>query len=271
MMKTQNRYQNTAHIEKLEKEIAELEGAAQEEVDKQDKPVELSQEEQSFKKRYGDLRRFSQKREDELRKELESLKSEMTVLKRAKNELTAPVSDEEFDAWTAKYPDVYAKIVKAVEKQIKVSNHDLQEKLKQREEKELEYERANAYRELLSLHPDFDEIKVAEDFIEWAEKQPLWVYNALYNNDTDALAAARAVDLYKLDHKPKKEKKADKSDDARSVRSKAAGPDISSTPELRFTESSVAKMSWREYEKNEEAINEAMKNPAFYDLSGGAR
>lgn len=270
MMKTENRYHNTSKIEQLEKEIAEIEGTAQQEADVAEKPVELSDEEKSFKKRYGDLRRFSQKREDELRKELEVLKNEMIVLKREKVEMPATVSDEEFTAWTQKYPDVYAKIVKAVEKQIKVSNQDLQEKLKKREEKELEYERANAYRELLTLHPDFDEIKVSEDFIEWAEKQPLWVYNALYNNDTDAHAAARAVDLYKMDRKPKKEKK-NRGEDAHSVRSSAPGPDISSSPELRFTESSVAKMSWREYEKNEEAINEAMKNPAFYDLSGGAR
>lgn len=272
MMKTENKYQNTSQIEKLEKEIAEIEAAAHAEVEapKQEEKT-LDSEEQSFKKRYGDLRRFSQKREDELRKEMNTLREEMAVLKREKTNLPqVAVSDEEFEAWVAKYPDVYAKIVKTVEKQVRITNEQLEKKLQEREVRELNNDRANAYRELLALHPDFDEIKVTDDFVAWAETQPLWVYNALYNNDTDAHAAARAVDLYKMDRKPKKEKK-DRSDDARSVRTSSSTPDVSSTPGLKFTESSVAKMSWREYEKNEEAINEAMKNPAFYDLSGGAR
>ena len=270
MMKTENRYQNTSQIERLEKEIAEAESAALAEVEATEKEVPLSAEEQSFKKRYGDLRRFSQKREDELRKELSTLREEMNTLKREKVDFPKTGTEEELQAWAAKYPDVYGKILRITERQAKLATQELQEKLNQREQRDLERERADAYRELLALHPDFDEIKGTDEFVAWAETQPLWVYNALYNNDTDAHAAARAVDLYKLDQKPKKEKKT-KVDDARSVRTNAAGPAISANPELKFTESQVAKMSWRDYEKNEEAIAEAMKNPAFYDLSGGAR
>ena len=271
MMNVGNRYQNkhNEQIEQLEREIKEAEEAAAKETQVEEK--ELSPEEQSFKKRYGDLRRFSQKREDELRRELDTLKNEMSVLKREKVDFPqANLTEEEFQTWANSYPDVYAKVLRIAEKQAKLATQELQEKVKKQEERDLERERADAYRELLKVHPDFDEIKVTEDFVEWAEAQPLWVYNALYNNDTDAAAASRAVDLYKLDRKPKKKEK-DKSDEARSIRTPSAGPAISSNPDLKFTESQVAKMSWREYEKNEEEINKAMKNPAFYDLSGGAR
>ena len=53
--------------------------------------------------------------------------------------------------------------------------------------------------ELLRLHPDFQEIRETDEFHEWADEQPKWVQDALYENDNDAKSAARAIDLYKVD------------------------------------------------------------------------
>ena len=51
--------------------------------------------------------------------------------------------------------------------------------------------------ELLRLHPDYNDISDNDDFHQWAEKQPKWVQEAIYENNWDVLAAARALDLYK--------------------------------------------------------------------------
>ena len=36
--------------------------------------------------------------------------------------------------------------------------------------------------ELLKIHPDFADIRESDDFHNWAEEQPQWVQNALYEN-----------------------------------------------------------------------------------------
>ena len=64
--------------------------------------------------------------------------------------------------------------------------------------------------ELMRLHPDFDEIRDSDDFHMWADEQPKWVQDALYENDNDARSAARAIDLYKADKGIASEKKVKK-------------------------------------------------------------
>jgi len=45
----------------------------------------------------------------------------------------------------------------------------------------------------MQMHPDFDDIRDSDDFHEWAEEQPKWVQDSLYENDNDARSAARAI------------------------------------------------------------------------------
>lgn len=59
------------------------------------------------------------------------------------------------------------------------------------------YSRKVAEEELLRLHPDYNDISDSDDFHQWAKKQPKWVQEAIYENNWDVLAAARALDLYK--------------------------------------------------------------------------
>ncbi len=49
--------------------------------------------------------------------------------------------------------------------------------------------------ELMKIHPDFAEIRDSDDFHDWADEQPKWVQDALYENSEDARSAARAIDL----------------------------------------------------------------------------
>ena len=127
--------------------------------------------------------------------------------------------------------------------------------------------------ELLSLHPDFNEIRDTDEFHNWAEDQPKWIQDALYENDNDARAAARAIDLYKVDmgignKKAPSAKDAARATNAKSTRTK---PQEDSTSDY-LRESAVQAMSAKEYETNQDAIMEAIRTGKFvYDLSGNAR
>lgn len=232
----------------------------------------LSAEEKSFKKRYGDLRRHSQQQQATLQKQIDELKEQLT--KSTENQIKLPTSEEDLAEWTKQFPEV-AKIVETIAlKKAREQTAELDKRLRDIDEKEVLNAKEKAEIELLRLHPDFEKIRDTDDFHDWADEQPSWVQKALYENDTDAKSAARAIDLYKIDRnikktKPEKEdNSAARSVNTRSGRSAPADVD----QEGVFTESQVAKMSSREYEAKMTDIQKAMQTGKFvYDLSGSAR
>ena len=224
-------------------------------------------EEASFKKRYGDLRRHTQQLMSQKDQELEKLKEQLDSA--AKGQIKFPKTDDEIEAWSKKYPDV-SKIVDTIAR--KRANEALEEgekRLGHLKDLETKLTKKEAEQQLMKLHPDFNEIRQDPAFHEWVSMQPLYINDALYKNNTDAMAAARAIDLYKAD--TGKRKTSSKKSAAQAVgRSTSATP--AATGKAKFSESQVAQMSDREYDANEEAILEAMKSGAFtYDMSGGAR
>lgn len=268
-----------ANRERIEQEEAELKQLTEKNTEKADSSEEnteddsnLSAEEKSFKKRYGDLRRHSQQQALALQKQIDELKQQLT--KSTENQIKLPTSEEELATWAKTYPDV-AKIVETIAiKKAKEQTAALDERFKALDERDKLTAREKAELELLKLHPDFDTIRDTDDFHNWAEEQPAWVQQALYENDTDARSAARAIDLYKIDRnigksKPKKEDtSAAQGIRTRGERSAPVGEDANGV----IYESQVAKMSTLQYEKNLETIQKAMQTGKFvYDLSGNAR
>ena len=228
-------------------------------------------EEQSFKKRYGDLRRHMQKTTESKDKELQVLKEQLTAA--TKKEIKLPKTDEEIDTWAREYPDV-AKIVETIAmKKASEQSKDIEERLNSLSEKERATTRERAEMELLKIHPDFEEIRDNPDFHAWAEDQPDYIQSALYENEDDPRAASRAIDLYKADIGTPKKKKTGKKDAAKAVPTKGSGaPDERSDNADSILESDVAKMTSQEYTQNEELINKAIRSGNFvYDVSGAAR
>lgn len=230
-------------------------------------PEPQDSEEASFKKRYGDLRRHTQQIMAQKDQEIAKVKQQLETA--AKGQIRFPKTDEEIDQWSQKYPDV-AKIVDTIAR--KRANEALEEgekRLGHLKDLEQKLTRKEAEQQLYKLHPDFGDIRQDPSFHEWVAMQPLYIQDALYKNNTDATAAARAIDLYKAD--TGKRKTTSKRSAAEAVgRSTSSAP--SAEGKTRFSESQVSKMTDREYEANEEAILEAMRTGAFtYDLSGGAR
>ena len=251
--------------EELEKLLAEQKGETTEEQKaeevKEDKePEPTSAEEKTFKKRYGDLRRYSQQKETELQEQVKALKSQLDEA--TKKQIKLPSSDEDIEAWTKQYPDIAAVVETIAIKKSLEQAEGLENKIKEINEMQHSATKEKAEVELLKMHPDFADIRESDDFHNWAEEQPKWVQQALYDNDTDAKAASRAIDLFKRDKGidlPKQTKS--------SSRTKGNAADMVSTKttsvepkqEKVWSEREIAALSMAEFDKYEKDISDAMQ------------
>ena len=257
--------------EELEKLKAEQKGETEEtEEEKLEKEKPANAEEKTFKKRYGDLRRHSQQKEKEFQTKVDQLTKQLSEA--TKKEIKLPKTEEELENWAKEYPDVAAIVETIAIKKSKETSKQLEEKVKSINELQLTATKEKAEVELMKIHPDFSEIRDSDAFHEWADEQPKWVQDALYDNDNDARSAARAIDLYKIDKnittKKPKNKDAAKAVNTKSERLTLDNNDTSGA----IKESDVQKMSAQEYEKRSDEIMEAIRSGKFiYDLSGNAR
>ena len=264
-----NRKYTNEDKRKMEEE--ELEQLMKEQKGEVESAEPTNAEEKTFKKRYSDLRRHQQQQAEEFKKEIEALKSQLNQA--TKKEMKLPKSDEDIEQWAADYPDVAAIVETIAMKKAREQAAALEDRMKVIDEMQTSATKEKAEAELMRLHPDFDEIRDSDDFHNWAEDQPKWVQDALYDNDNDARSAARAIDLYKADmgiakSKPAKDKDAAKSVSTKNSRSRPQD-DESST---YLKESQVQKMSPQQYEKMSDEIMEAIRSGKFiYDVSGSAR
>jgi len=257
--------------EELQKMIEEQQGTAEAEPEEPQEAEPANAEEKTFKKRYGDLRRHTQEKEQEFQKQIDELKKQLDSATR--KEIKLPKSDEDIEAWAKDYPDVAAIVETIAIKKAKEQSSALEERVKAIDDMQSSAKKEKAEAELMRIHPDFGDIRDSDEFHEWAEEQPKWVQDALYDNDNDAKSAARAIDLYKADKgisakKPASSKDAAKSVETRNTRSKPQDDEASTY----LRESQVQKMSPQEYEKKSDEIMEAIRSGKFiYDMSGSAR
>lgn len=268
------KYTNEERVKKEEEELEQLLAEQKGEAEQVEEPKEAepkNAEERSFKKRYGDLRRHQQTKEKEYEDRINALEQQLGEATKA--EFKLPKSDEDLDKWASQYPDVAAIVETIAMKKAKEQSADLEKRVKVIDEMRETAAREKAEAELIKLHPDFSEIRDSDDFHEWAEEQPKWVQDALYENDQDAKSAARAIDLYKVDRGIGKKKSTTSKDAARSVGTRNERSKPQSDPSGNaIRESDVQKMSAVEYEKKSDEIMEAIRTGNFiYDLSGSAR
>ena len=260
--------------EKLKKDEEELEQLLEEQ--KQDASTEevesepTTAEEKTFKKRYSDLRRHQQKQTEELKTEINALKSQLE--QSTKKQIKLPKSDEDIETWAKEYPDVAAIVETIAMKKAAEQSASLEQRVKALDDMQQDVSKQRAETELLQMHPDFDEIRNDDDFHAWAEEQPKWIQDALYENDNDARSAARAIDLYKADRSITT-KKTNNKDAAKSVSTKGKrNKPVENESSSFLRESEVQRMTAKEYESRSDEIMEAIRQNKFvYDLSGSAR
>ena len=256
--------------EELEQMLKEQRGEVEETAEETEAEPEGA-EEKTFKKRYSDLRRHQQQQADDFKKQIAELRTQLDAA--TKKEMKLPKSDEDIEQWAKEYPDVAAIVETIAMKKASEQASALEERIKAIDEMQSSATKEKAEAELMRLHPDFDDIRDSDEFHEWAESQPKWVQDALYENDNDARSAARAIDLYKADmgigkKKEKPDKEAAKTVSTKNSRSKPQEDEATTY----LKESEVQRMSPKEYEKRSDEIMEAIRSGKFiYDISGSAR
>ena len=271
MSRSRSKYKDKIKKEEEElKELMEQQGQATEEKVEEAKPeVELSDEEKSFKTRYGDVRRHLAAKEKEYNAKIKELEDKLGQTEK----LVPPKSDDDIAAWAEKYPDVAGIVETIADKKAKQmfdkANLQIEELNKAKEEAT----RSRAENEIREAHSDFDKLRDSDEFHDWVEEQPKWVQNALYENTDDAASVIRVIDLYKVDNgltrsDTKNKRKAAASLVDRGSKTKVDPSEMSD----KIKESEIAKMSDAEYAKNADKINEAHRSgKIIYDLSGNAR
>ena len=251
-------------------EVQTKDSAKQEEAEEaseaQEDDSELSREEKSFKKRYGDLRRHMAEKEKEWKEKLEAVESTSPPLR-------APKSDEDIEEWAEKYPDVAAIVETIASKKADEKFAVAEGRLRAFDEANYEAERTKAETAIRKAHGDFDDLRDSDGFHDWVEEQPKWVRDALYENSDDAASVIRVIDLYKVDNDMTPSAKKSKAKDAAktvSKRTRTAVDDTGAGSMLK--ESVVAKMTDKQFEERYDEIQEAMQSGKFiYDISGKAR
>jgi len=239
------------------------------EVEKED-DSHLSAEERTFKQRYGDVRRHLAEKEKEYKQKIEELEAR---IKAGPDKIRPPKTDEDIAAWAKKYPDVASIVETIAAKKAQELFAGAQERFKELDEAKWEAQRTKAENAIRKVHSDFDELKASDEFHNWADEQPKWVQDALYENSDDPDSVIRVIDLYKVDNGMTPSARKQDAKKAASTISKGSRTQIDAdSASGTFRESQVSKMSAAEYEANAEKIDQAIRNGKFvYDLSGGAR
>jgi len=262
-------------IKRLEAEQAgETESEEQKEVteeaktDPEDEEKTLSGEERSFKKRYGDLRRHIQKKEKEWEEKLEALQK-----RSAREGIVAPKSDEDIESWAKEYPDVAGIVETIAAKKAQEMFSKAEIRLQELDDAQAEVTRSKAETKIKETHADFDELRESDKFHDWADEQPKWVRDALYENSDDPASVVRVIDLYKIDNGLTSNDKKTKRKAAASTVTKRSKTEVDVEDANNvITETQVAKMSAKEFEERSDEINTAIRSGKFvYDMSGNAR
>ena len=267
---------NKRRIQEQEEELKELMGEEEEEdlpiaaksKDAEEGDEKLSSEENTYKKRYSDLRSHQNKQAEELK----AIKAQLDNAQE-RGDIRPPKSDEDIEAWSREYPDVAAIVERIAEKKAQEKFSGAESRLQEIDRISAESDRNRMEEEIRAMHPDFDELRSSDGFHDWAGEQPKWVQNALYENAEDPASVTRVIDLYKVDKglDTKTRKKTSKSAASAVVTKRTTRPDQSDSSG-NFSESQVHKMTAAQYDKQSDAIMEAIRSGKFdYDMTGGAR
>ena len=234
----------------------------------EDNDSELNAEEKSFKKRYGDIRKHLASKEKEWQEKFDALEN-----KSKREGIVPPKSDEDIEKWASEYPDVAGIVETIAAKKAQEMFNKAESRLQELDEAHSEAQRIKSENVIRKSHEDFDELRQSDQFHNWADEQPKWVKDALYENMDDPASVVRVIDLFKIDNgmtiaAKKQSKKAAASTVAKGTRTSVDAKGVQG----QIKESDVARMSSKEFEEMQDKINESMRNGKFvYDMSGSAR
>tara|TARA_R100001591_G_scaffold3029_1_gene7417 strand:- start:64 stop:957 length:894 start_codon:yes stop_codon:yes gene_type:complete len=223
--------------------------------------VEQKQEpDHDYKKRYDDLKKHYDTKVNEFKQEIADLKTAMQSPQAQIPEgVPMPKTPEELQAFKNQYPEVFEVVQTVSSLQAESQLSELREELGTIKEREKQLEKQKAYEELLRLHPDFDDIKGDDKFLEWLQEQPESISDGIYKNNTDARWAARVLDLYKADTGQNTKKRTKSKSSAAEAVTRTAAREVKTTVgnDRIWKASEIGKMKPWEFEKHEAELDAA--------------
>jgi len=250
----QNKYKTKLRDEEADATATVSEDTSdQEATPDEERPVDA--EEKVFKKRYDDLKRHYDSTVNKHKDEVGSLKSQ---LQEHADKIQLPKSKEEIEAWRTKYPDVYDVIETIAYTKADEKSKKMEANLKELETQQVQVKKEKAEVELASIHPDYNELRKNESFHKWVENQDSEIKSWLYDNDTNAKLAARAIDLYKMDQGITKQKANNKLEASKSVTS-TSKKEVDVSNKKIWKLSDISKLKPSQYEKFEKEIDLARR------------
>jgi len=218
------------------------------------------EQDHDWKKRYADLKSYHDRQRNEWTQEKELVEAKIRLAEKSNVLSEMPKSFEEIEEFKQEYPEVYG-IVETVSKlQAEAKSEELEKRISELNKREEEAQHRTSEAELLALHSDFLDLKTDPEFLEWLDKQPETISNGIYKNRTDALWAARIIDLYKLDSKPINQQRTKSSESAAEVvtKTRKASP-VSEQEKKIWTVEEISRLKPHEFEKLESEIDAAKR------------
>ena len=211
----------------------------------------------NYKKRYDDLKRHY----DQKLSEFKQKEQELTAMaKNAQPQYEAPKTPEELEKFKTEYPDLYDTVESVAYMRSSEQVNQLQEQLQMIQQREATALKREAEADLISRHPDFEDIRGSDNFHKWAEDQPEQIQDWIYKNPDNAMLASKAIDLFKLETglstQTKSQPRKPQGSAADMVSTKTTTVDAQQ-PKI-WTEREIAAMSLDTFDKYEDEINLAV-------------
>jgi|TARA_R100000049_G_C1939754_1_gene83797 hypothetical protein len=221
----------------------------------------------NWKKRYGDLKSYHDKKINEIKAEQEQFKAEVSAAARQ----APPKTDEELEEFRAEYPDVMEIVETVADKKAAERAATLELEVSELRDKNKGQEAQTAYQELLNKHEDFDELREDENFLGWLNAQPDEISDAIFKNNSNVKWASRVIDMYKAEvgikksKKPKRTARERNRDAGTSVGSKRSTPLKTSDGKRIWKLSEIRTLKGAEFEKYESDIDAAVEEGRIVD------
>jgi len=198
----QNQYRQSLEEDDFEEDVEDPVDMATPKRKKQglvDKNATNEADSHDYKKRYSDLKKHYDTKLNEWKQQQELLQAEIAVAEKSKGMPELPKSEEELEEFRTKYPDVYDVVDTISSLKASERVREIEGRLEDLKQKEQEAIVQTAEQELISLHPDFVNLKEDQTFLDWLDSQPTNISDGIYKNNTDTKWAARVIDLFKSD------------------------------------------------------------------------
>ena len=218
-----------------------------------------------WKKRYSDLKSYHDRKNNEWTQQQELAEAKLKLAEqKASHPDVLPKSPEELEEFKKEYPDVYNVVETVAKLQSTERMREVETRLEELKKSEQESQVRIAEKELLSLHPDFIDIKDSPEFLSWLDDQPASIADGIRKNRTDAKWASRVLDLFKIDNNisQKKRGRPKKSDVESAAEAVTKTEKVTVAPEGEariWTSEEIAKLKPHQFEKLESEIDKASR------------